>query len=71
MGIEFLDMSGNNLSLFIHNYVDATIPFISLSESAIDTIEISEEFKEMDSYPSSNSIKRIDDFIVVKLDQKE
>ena len=65
----------NNLSLinayskeyFLKNYIGITFNYAN--ESITDQIKNTQEFKEMDIYPYYNSIKKINDIIVVKFSE--
>ncbi len=55
----------NGWSRFFYEYLGYSVNFVS--ENEFNQIINSNEFKEMDIYPKKNSIKKINDTIVIKL----
>ena len=64
-GADGFSVNSYSRDAFIINYIGIDVPFASVSE--IEEIKKTSEFVEMEVYPYYGSIRKIGDYIVVKL----
>lgn len=67
-GADGFPVNSYSKDAFIMNYIGIDIPFASVDD--INEIKKTKEFKEMEVYPYYGSIRKMDDFIVVKLGEQ-